>query len=148
MTRALHKLLYEHIDKLADDALIAARRAVEDLTYLENNEDFLYFTVSASAWGYDADADASATEMGLDKAILALKREFERHPNGPTLWKGAWESGGQIRTFHVYVKLAHSVVEIPPSIYQRRLPEEMKPWVKRALDYKVRQEKARRSRFG
>jgi hypothetical protein len=143
VTKALHKLLYAHVDRLDKDAERTRVKAEEDRKYLENNEDFLYFTVNGSAWGYDMDAKYTATELGLDNAIASFKQGFERTENGPTLYKGEWQSGGQIRTIHVYVKLAHSVIEVPPSIYQRRLPKEMKGWVKRALAYKKRQADAR-----
>ena len=82
--------------------------------------------------------------MGLANAIGQFKRSFERMENGPSIYKGEWESGGQLRTFSVYVKLAHSVVEVPPTIYSRNLNIDMRSWVQRALDYTNRQEEARR----
>ena len=144
MSRALHKLLYDHVDQLDEKAARAKTQAEEDRTYLENNEDYLHFTVEGGNYGYDADASTRETAMGLANAIGQFKRSFERMENGPSIYKGEWESGGQLRTFSVYVKLAHSVVEVPPTIYRRHLPKEMRSWVQRALDYKKRQEEARR----
>ena len=142
-TKALHKVLYNHTTAIADKAHNDARKAAEDLTYLENNEDHLYFKISVSAIGYDMDTHIETTDMGLDEAFREINRMWRDHPN-EGYYKGKWSICGRIKTIRVYAKLVHSVVDIPPSIWQRRVPEEMKEWVKHTLEREKRRREERR----